>query len=185
LPAAAGPRRETADGRVHCFGVAVTIVRWRPRPEQRWRPGPEGLPLACASRPPTKCSCRDRRVTACALELPRQPQRPSGAMGRRQLTDALSRPLPSLNIAAQGPLFMLNEHSIRYMPRPPPCPRCAQIMHLARKTSRLREPPDLYIFECRACGTFCTSTEHERDHPLARTRGGATRRLVDCWWPNR
>jgi hypothetical protein len=37
-------------------------------------------------------------------------------------------------------------------PRPPHCPSCAQIMRLARITSRFDDLPDLYTFECRACG---------------------------------
>jgi hypothetical protein len=37
-------------------------------------------------------------------------------------------------------------------PKPPPCPSCAQIMRLARITSRFDDLPDLYTFECRACG---------------------------------
>jgi hypothetical protein len=47
---------------------------------------------------------------------------------------------------------MRNEHSGKYTPRPPRCPSCAQIMQLARITSRFGNLSDLYIFECRACG---------------------------------
>jgi hypothetical protein len=47
---------------------------------------------------------------------------------------------------------MRNEHSGKYMPRPPLYPSCAQIMRLARTTARFGKLPDLYIFECRACG---------------------------------
>jgi len=47
---------------------------------------------------------------------------------------------------------MRNEHSGKYTPRPPLCPSCAQIMRLARTTSRFGNLPDLYTFECRACG---------------------------------
>ena len=32
------------------------------------------------------------------------------------------------------------------------CPACAQVMRLARITSRFGDLPDLYTFECRACG---------------------------------
>jgi hypothetical protein len=32
------------------------------------------------------------------------------------------------------------------------CPSCAQVMRLARMTSRFGDLPDLYTFECRACG---------------------------------
>ena len=42
---------------------------------------------------------------------------------------------------------------MRYQsPKPPHCPSCAQIMRLARTTSRFDDLPDLYTFECRACG---------------------------------
>ena len=42
---------------------------------------------------------------------------------------------------------------MRYQsPTPPHCPSCAQIMLLARVTSRFDDLPDLYTFECRACG---------------------------------
>jgi hypothetical protein len=59
--------------------------------------------------------------------------------------------LPSRHIA--GPLSaMRNEHSGKYTPTPPRCPSCAQLMRLARTTSRFGKLPDLYIFECRACG---------------------------------
>jgi hypothetical protein len=44
------------------------------------------------------------------------------------------------------------QSSNRSAPKPPPCPSCAQIMRLARVTSRFDDLPDLYTFECRACG---------------------------------
>ena len=34
----------------------------------------------------------------------------------------------------------------------PHCPSCAQIMRLARITSRFDDLPELYTFECQACG---------------------------------
>jgi hypothetical protein len=37
-------------------------------------------------------------------------------------------------------------------PTSPHCPACAQVMRLARITSRFGDLPDLYNFECRACG---------------------------------
>ena len=49
-------------------------------------------------------------------------------------------------------LSMRNEHAAKFMPTLPLCPSCAQIMRLARTTSRFGDLPDLYIFECRACG---------------------------------
>ena len=47
---------------------------------------------------------------------------------------------------------MRYERSNEYAPRTPLCPSCAQIMRLARMTSRFSGLPDLYTFECRACG---------------------------------
>jgi len=47
---------------------------------------------------------------------------------------------------------MRYERSNDNAPRTPLCPSCAQIMRLARMTSRFGELPDLYTFECRACG---------------------------------
>jgi hypothetical protein len=42
---------------------------------------------------------------------------------------------------------------MRYQsPKAPLCPGCAQIMQLARVTQRFGDLPDLYTFECRACG---------------------------------
>jgi hypothetical protein len=46
---------------------------------------------------------------------------------------------------------MRYERSVKYEPRSPHCPSCAQIMRLARTTSRFEDLPDLYIFECSAC----------------------------------
>ena len=47
---------------------------------------------------------------------------------------------------------MRYERSNEYAPRTPLCPSCAQIMRIARITSRFGDLPDLYTFECRACG---------------------------------
>ena len=47
---------------------------------------------------------------------------------------------------------MSYERSNKSAPKSPLCPGCAQIMRLARITSRFGELPDLYTFECRACG---------------------------------
>jgi hypothetical protein len=44
------------------------------------------------------------------------------------------------------------ELSDKCAPASPHCPGCAQIMRLARITSRFGHLPDLYTFECRACG---------------------------------
>jgi hypothetical protein len=49
-------------------------------------------------------------------------------------------------------LSMRHEHSSKCAPRPPLCPSCAQSMRLVRITSRFGDLPDLYTFECRACG---------------------------------
>ena len=47
---------------------------------------------------------------------------------------------------------MRYELSNKNTPRRPHCPACAQVMRLARITSRFGDLPDLYTFECRACG---------------------------------
>jgi hypothetical protein len=47
---------------------------------------------------------------------------------------------------------MRYESSHKCKPVPPHCPSCAQIMRLARTTSRFDDLPELYTFECRACG---------------------------------
>jgi hypothetical protein len=44
-------------------------------------------------------------------------------------------------------------------PKPPLCPSCAQTMRLARITSRFGDLPDLYTFECRACGVLRVEAE--------------------------
>jgi hypothetical protein len=44
------------------------------------------------------------------------------------------------------------ELSEKCAPASPYCPACAQVMRLARITSRFGDLPDLYTFECRACG---------------------------------
>ena len=61
----------------------------------------QGLPLAGPTRPPTNCAFSSMGFDA-PLELPpTTPGQPlSGAMGRRQLTDALALPPPSRRIAA-------------------------------------------------------------------------------------
>jgi hypothetical protein len=61
-------------------------------------------------------------------------------------------------------------------PASPLCPSCGQIMRLARITSRFFDLPDLYTFECRACGvshievaTFA-ATAAPQSRPLIRAR---------------
>jgi len=44
------------------------------------------------------------------------------------------------------------ESSNNCEPRAPRCLSCAQLMRLARTTSRFNDLPELYTFECRACG---------------------------------
>src|SRR6516164_1831916 len=57
------------------------------------------------------------------------------------------------HIAVKGPLCpMRNEYPAKWALRPPLCPSCAQIMKRVRITSRFGDLPDLYTFECRACG---------------------------------
>ena len=47
---------------------------------------------------------------------------------------------------------MSYKFSDKCAPASPHCPACAQVMRLARMTSRFGDLPDLYTFECRACG---------------------------------
>jgi len=47
---------------------------------------------------------------------------------------------------------MPHERFNKCAPASPLCPSCAQIMQLARITSRFGDLPDLYTFACRACG---------------------------------
>jgi len=44
------------------------------------------------------------------------------------------------------------QHSHERAPKTPLCASCAQIMRLARITSRFGDLPDVYAFECQACG---------------------------------
>ena len=47
---------------------------------------------------------------------------------------------------------MRYQNSNQFVPKEPLCPSCAQMMQLARITSRFDDLPELYTFECRACG---------------------------------
>src|SRR5262249_10433655 len=49
-------------------------------------------------------------------------------------------------------LSMPYEHSNQCPPKPPLCASSSRTMQLARTTSRFGDLPDLYTFECRACG---------------------------------
>jgi hypothetical protein len=49
-------------------------------------------------------------------------------------------------------LSMRYERSNKCAPKQALCPSCAQIMRLARITSRFDDLPELYTFECQACG---------------------------------
>ena len=82
---------------------------------------------------------------------------------RRYRTDALGAATDLLRTTLRfEDLFaMRNEHSGKYTPRPSVCPSCAQIMRLARTTLRFGSLPDLYIFECRACGVSRIDEAHE------------------------
>jgi hypothetical protein len=67
------------------------------------------------------------------------------------------------------------ELSNKNTPRRPQCPAFAQVMRLARITSRFDDLPDLYTFECRACGVSqieialrggAPMSDHDETHPL-------------------
>jgi GcrA cell cycle regulator len=78
--------------------------------------------------------------------------------------------------------------SMRYQsPKPPHCPSCAQIMPLARVTSRFGDLPDLYTFECGTCGVAhidagCPIADIEPEKPATRVQ---THELEKhhCRWP--
>ena len=86
------------------------------------------------------------------------------------------------DIRPKGPM------SMRYQsPKPPHCPSCAQIMQLARVTQRFGDLPDLYTFECRACGVAhieagCKVADLEPEKPAT---GVQTHELEKhrCRWP--
>jgi hypothetical protein len=77
---------------------------------------------------------------------------------------------------------------MRYQsPKPAPCPSCAQVIQLARVTSRFDDLPDLYTFECGACGLAhieagCTVADLEPENPAT---GVQTHKLEKhhCRWP--
>jgi len=77
---------------------------------------------------------------------------------------------------------------MRYQsPKPPHCPSCAQIMRLARVTERFGDLPDLYTFECRACGVAhfeagCIVADLEPENHATRVQ---THELEKhhCRWP--
>ena len=58
----------------------------------------------------------------------------------------------NLHLGSKDRLSMPYELSDKGAPTSPHCPACAQTMRLARITSRFGDLPDLYTFECRACG---------------------------------
>jgi hypothetical protein len=77
---------------------------------------------------------------------------------------------------------------MRYQsPKPPLCPSCAQIMRLARTTSRFDDLPDLYTFECRACGVAhieagCTIADLEPENQATRVQAHELEKH-HCRWP--
>jgi hypothetical protein len=127
----------------------------------------DGIPIPCygllSHRPNTTC------VYHCLYTCPRAANRPCDGrhqkrecdtnffvclLVRRYRIDALALPLVCFAPHCGSRTFsaMRNEHSVKDTPRPPRCPSCGQIMRLARITSRFGDLPDLYTFECRACG---------------------------------
>jgi len=47
---------------------------------------------------------------------------------------------------------MLNDSDDKSAAKPPRCPKCAQPMRLVRRTPRFGGLPELFTFECPACG---------------------------------
>jgi hypothetical protein len=55
------------------------------------------------------------------------------------------------------------------------CPSCAQPMRLISKDTTVWQLPDLYTFECRACGVLHTEERpYRRDSPLPRMNDSVT-----------
>src|SRR6516165_10680136 len=70
---------------------------------------------------------------------------------------------------------------------PPLCASCAQTMRLARITSRFGDLPDLYVFECRACGVShieagCIVADLEAENQATRVQTPALEKH-HCRWP--
>ena len=58
-------------------------------------------------------------------------------------------------------MSMHYQNSNQFVSKPPLCPSCAQVMRLVRITSRFDDLPDLYVFECRACGVSHIEAAHK------------------------
>jgi hypothetical protein len=77
---------------------------------------------------------------------------------------------------------------MRYQsPKSPDCPSCAQIMRLARITSRFGDLPDLYTFECGACGVShveagCSVANLEPENQATRVQTHVLEKH-HCRWP--
>ena len=56
---------------------------------------------------------------------------------------------------------MSYKFSDKCAPASPHCPACGQVMRLARITSRFGDLPDVYTFECRACGVSHIEAAHK------------------------
>jgi hypothetical protein len=52
---------------------------------------------------------------------------------------------------SRSALSMRYQSSNQFAPKALLCPSCAQVMQLARITSRFDDLPELYTFECRRC----------------------------------
>ena len=142
------PTRSQVEAQVCVFSRWIQNERVTPDApafeELHFRIDPYALRIRAADRP---CDGRHQK-RECATNLF------VSLLVRHYRIDALALRWPaSHHIAVQGPFSaMRNELSDKYTPRPPHCPSCAQLMPLARTTSRFGNLPDLYIFECRACG---------------------------------
>jgi hypothetical protein len=77
---------------------------------------------------------------------------------RRGNADPSYQRRPRLGAGCQiGHPVMHDKHADKPAPKPPRSPRCvgcARPMQLIRRTPRFGELPDLYTFECRACGEW-------------------------------
>jgi hypothetical protein len=119
------------------------------RPERRWWPG-SGLAARGSNSAADHLLRRTRRLRRGLKSPDRHPKprarRAATAPQKRQGRAAASPSAAALRFKDR---FFYNgeDHPMLLA-----CPSCSRIMRLVRTTSRFGDLPDLYTFECRACG---------------------------------
>src|SRR5262249_60651209 len=94
---------------------------------------------------PSPDRTRAAHTALAVTTVPRRLRRPTRVSGHRGSRTALSLP---------------NKHSNQCPPKPALCASCSRTMQLARTTPRFGDLPDLYTFECRACGVSHIEAAH-------------------------